>query len=95
MNPSQFEKERDPSNIDFVPQPNIQKRDLSYLKLDLCFLGLSLRGSHMEHGQRLRTAPELMTQNVEIETRMRVTGEIAGALLLLQQAIPYTLHCEN
>ena len=34
LNPSQFEKERDPSNIDFVPQTDSQKRDhyLSYLK---------------------------------------------------------------
>ena len=97
LNPSQFEKERDPSNIDFVPQTDSQKRDhyLSYLKPDLSFLGLSLMGSHLERGQRLRTALELMTRKVEIETTMRVTGDNAGALLLLRQAIPCILHCEN
>jgi hypothetical protein len=44
LNPSQFEKERDPSNIDFVPQSNVQKRDpyLSYLKPNLSFLELSV-----------------------------------------------------
>jgi hypothetical protein len=42
LNPSQFEKERDPSNIGFVSQSNIQKRDhyLIYLKPDLSWLGL-------------------------------------------------------
>ena len=68
---------------------------LSYLKPDLSFLGLSLLGSHMERGQPLQTALELMTRKVETETTMRVTGEDAGALLLLRQAIPCILHCEN
>jgi hypothetical protein len=98
LNPSQFEKERDPSNIDFVPQPNIQKRDryLRSLKPDLSFLGLSLMGSHMDRGQGLRMALELMTRQVEIETTMRVTGDNAGALLLLQQGMPCSiLHHEN
>jgi hypothetical protein len=52
-------------------------------------------GSHMERGQRLRTSLELMTRKFEIETTMRVTGANAEALLLLRQAIPCILHCEN
>jgi hypothetical protein len=38
-----------------------------------------------------------MTWKVEIETIMRVTGDNAGALLLLllRQVIPCILHCEN
>jgi hypothetical protein len=98
LNPSQFEKERDPSNIEFVSLSDIQKRDcyLSYLKPDLSLLGLSLMmDSHMERIQQLRMALELMTRKVEIETTMRVTGDNAGALLLLRQAIPCILHCEN
>jgi hypothetical protein len=97
LNPSHFVKERDPSNIDFVPQPDIQKRDhyLSYLKPNLSFLGLSPTGSHMEPGQSLWMALELLTRKVEFETTMRVTGDNAGALLLLQQALPCILHCEN
>jgi hypothetical protein len=97
LNPSQFEKEKDPSNIEFVPQSDIQKREyyLNYLKPDLSLLGLSIVGSPMERVQRLRTALELLTRKVEIETTMRVTGDNAGALLLLRQAIPCILHCEN
>jgi hypothetical protein len=97
MNPSQSEKERDPGNIEFVPLSDIQKRDhyLSYLKPDLSLLGLSLMGSHMERVQQLRTALELMTRKVEIETTMRDAGDNAGALLLLRQAIPCILHCVN
>jgi hypothetical protein len=93
----QFEKERDPSNIDFVSHSNIQKRDhyLSYLKSNLSFLGLSLVGSHMDRSQGLQTALELMMRKVEIETTRRVTGDNAGALFLLQPAIPCILHCEN
>jgi hypothetical protein len=49
----------------------------------------------VERVQRLRTALELMTRKVEIETTMRVTGDNAGALLLLRQAIPFILHCDN
>jgi hypothetical protein len=97
LNPSQFEKERDPSNIEFLPLSDIQKRDpyLSYLKPDLSLLRLSLMGSHMERVQQLQTALELMTRKVEIETAIRVIGDNAGALLLLRQAIPCILHCEN
>jgi hypothetical protein len=97
LEPSQFEKEKDQSNIDFVPQSDSQKREhyLNYLKPDLSLLGLSLMGSHTERGNRLRKALELLTRKVEIETTMRVTGEDAGALLLLRQAIPCILHCEN
>ena len=63
LNPSQFEKERDQSNIEFVPLSDIQKRDhyLSYLKPDLPLLGLSLLRSHVERVQRLRTSFQLMT----------------------------------
>jgi hypothetical protein len=97
LNPFRFEKEKDPSNIDFVPQSDTQKRDhyLSYLKPDLSFLGLSLMGTHMEHGKQLWMALELMTQKVEIDTTMRVPGDDAGALLLLWQAIPWILHCKK
>jgi hypothetical protein len=97
LDPSQFEKEKDASNIDFVPLSDNQKRDhyLNYLKPDLSRLGLSLMGSHTDRGNRLRTALELMTRKIEIETTMRVTGDDAGALLLLRQAIPCILHCEN
>jgi hypothetical protein len=97
LDPSQFEKEKDPSNIDFVPQSDSQKKEqyLNYLKPDLSLLGLSLMGTHVERRNRLRTALELMTVKVEIETTMRVTGDDAGALLLLRQAIPCILHCEN
>jgi hypothetical protein len=52
-------------------------------------------GSHMEGGQRLQTALELITRKVEIETTMRVTRDNAGALLLLRQALPCILPCEN
>jgi hypothetical protein len=97
LNPSQFEKEKDASNLEFVPQSDIQKREhyLSYLKPNLSLHLLSLMGSHMECVQQLRMALELMTRKVEIETTMRVTGDNAGALLLQRQAIPCILHCEN
>jgi hypothetical protein len=97
LDPSQFEKEKDASNIDFVPQSDSQKKAhyVNYLKPDLTSLGLSLMGTHAERRNRLRTALELMTVKVEIETTMRVTGDDAGALLLLRQAIPCILHCEN
>jgi hypothetical protein len=97
LDPSQFEKEKDPSNIDFVPHTDNQKRNhyLNYLKPDLSSLGLSLMGSHIDRRNRLRRALELMTVKIEIETTMRVTGDDAGALLLLRQAIPCILHCEN
>jgi hypothetical protein len=97
LDPSQFEKEKDASNIDFVPLSDNQKRDHypNYLKPDLSQLGLSLMGSHADHGNWLCTALELTTRKIEIETIMRVTRDDARALLLLRQAIPCILHCEN
>jgi hypothetical protein len=59
------------------------------------FVTRFLMGSHIERVQQLRTALKLMTRKVEIETTMRVTGDNEGALLLLPQAIPCILHCEN
>jgi hypothetical protein len=52
-------------------------------------------GSHTDHGNQLRTALELMMRKIEIEMTMRVTRDDAGAHLLLRQAIPCILHCEN
>jgi hypothetical protein len=97
LDPSQFEKEKDRSNIEFVPLTDNQRRDhyLNYLKPDLTYLGLSLMGTHQGRVDRLRTALELMTQKVELETTLKITGADAGALLLLRQAIPCILHCEN
>jgi hypothetical protein len=97
LDPSQFEKEKDQSNIDFVASSDHQKREhyLHYLKPDLSLLGLSLMGTYDERVGRLCTALELMTKKIDMETTMRITGEQAGALLMLRQAIPCILHCEN
>jgi hypothetical protein len=97
LKPSEFEKHKDPSNIDYIPESDVEKKEhyLQYLKPDLISLGLPLLGNHTERTKRLRSALELLTQKKEIQTTLRVTGENAGALMLLRQAIPCILHCEN
>lgn len=49
-------------------------------------------GSHTKCVGWLCTTLELISKSIEIEMTMRVTGDDAGVLLLLQQAIPYILH---
>jgi hypothetical protein len=97
LDPSQFEKGSDISNIEYAAESDLKKKEqyIQYLKPDLIELRLSLMGSHMERINRLRTALEIMTRKVELETTLRVTGKDAAALILLRQAVPCILHCEN
>jgi hypothetical protein len=94
---SQFEKGTDPSNIEYIAGSDRIKKDqyLNFLKPDLILLGLSLMGSHSDRIDQVLTALELMTQKVELETTLKVTGDNATALILLRQAVPCILHCEN
>jgi hypothetical protein len=101
LDPSHFEKEKDSSKIDFVPQSDSQEKEhyLSYLKANLSHLGLSLMGTHMECRNCLWMVIALMTVKVEIKTTMRVAGNNARMLLLLRQVtgdtVPCILHCQN
>jgi hypothetical protein len=52
-------------------------------------------GSYNDRVDQLHAALELMTQKVELKTTLKVTGDNAAALILLQQAIPCILHCAN
>jgi hypothetical protein len=85
LDPSQFEKGTDPSNIEDIAGSDRIKKDqyLKYLKPDLILLGLSLMGSHSDRIDGVCTALELMTQKVELETTLKVTGDNAAALILL------------
>ncbi len=96
LDPQQTAKERDISNIDFEPQTSSERRKFNseYVNRDLLSLNMSLLGSLEERRERLRTI--LYQFHVMTDLEQTIHGvDFSGAYILLRQAIPCILHCEN
>lgn len=92
---SQADKAVDISNIDFEPPSNLEKKRFSSsLNIDLALLKLSTIGNLELRRARLRSAIEVLLQMKEVECQIGAAA-YAGAWILIDQAIPCILHCEN
>jgi hypothetical protein len=92
---SQADKTVDASHIDFDAITKEEKKQFSSdLNRDLATLKLSRIGNFDVRRQRLRQALELLGNLQEIQLQIDA-GQYAGAWILIRQAIPCVLHCEN
>ena len=92
---TQADRTVDISNIDFDLPSNIEKRIFSTnLNIDLALLKLSTLGNLELRWSRLRSAIEVLLQMKEVESQIGAAA-YAGAWILIDQAIPCILHCEN
>ena len=93
---TQIDKAKDPSNIDYEPVTPSDVSNFSrvYINHDLKVLGLSLLGNLEVRRARVRHSVEVL-YNLREMSKQIVAGEYAGAFILIDQAIPCVLHCEN
>jgi hypothetical protein len=92
---TQADKTVDSSHINFVAISKEEKKQFSSdINTDLGVLRLSRIGSLDVRQERLSHALELLGNLEEIQLQIDA-GEYAGAWILIRQAIPCVLHCEN
>ena len=92
---SQADKTVDSSHIHFVPLTQEDKKEFSsHLNTDLGVLKLSRIGNMDVCRERLRHALGTLGNLEEIQLQIDAS-QYAGAWILIRQAIPCILHCEN
>lgn len=89
-------KENDITNIEFKPETQAQRIKFldEYILKDLRTLQLTRLGTFEEKRSRLMEVLVVMEKRKELESSM-TAGEYAGAMIMIKQAIPCVLHCEN